>query len=84
MLSKMSQTFLFLVKTGIFYEFSKLVLFAPRPSERKSVKYYEASCLKTEHKARVQVSYTNNLQFNSYYRSAEQVIIATSGRKFRC
>ena len=36
MLSKMAKTFLFLVKTGIFYEFSKSAFSAPRPGERKT------------------------------------------------
>ena len=36
MLSKMGKQFLFLVKTGIFYEFSKSGLSAPRPGERKT------------------------------------------------
>jgi len=36
MLSKMAKKNLFLVKTGIFYEFSKSGLSAPRPGERKT------------------------------------------------
>ena len=36
MLSKMAKKYLFLVKTGIFYEFSKSGLSAPRPGERKT------------------------------------------------
>ena len=36
MLSKMAKQCLFLVKTGIFYEFSKSPLSAPRPGERKT------------------------------------------------
>ena len=36
MLSKMAKQFLFFVKTGIFYEFSKSGLSAPRPGERKT------------------------------------------------
>ena len=36
MLSKMAKQFLFLVKTGIFHEFSISGLSAPRPGERKT------------------------------------------------
>ena len=35
-LSEMAKKNLFLVKTGIFYEFSKSGLSAPRPGERKT------------------------------------------------
>ena len=49
-LSKISKKFLFLVKTGIFYEFSKFGLSAPRPGERKT----GTSDVKPRHKQRQQ------------------------------
>ena len=50
MLSKISKTLLFLVKTGIFYEFSKFGLSAPRPGEGKT----GTSDVKPRHKQRQQ------------------------------
>ena len=52
----MAQTILFLVKTGIFYEFLKRGLSAPRPGRRET----GTSDVKPGHLARIQNSYQNN------------------------
>ena len=56
----MAQTILFLVKTGIFYEFLKHGLSAPWPGWRKT----GSSDVKPGHLARIQNSYKNNHWIN--------------------
>ena len=57
----MAQTILFLVKSGIFYEFLNHGLSAPRPGWRET----GTSDVKPGHLARIQNSYKNNHWINS-------------------